>query len=228
MTDLQKKIPNCVGFIMDGNRRYAKENGLPTFSGHELGKDKLKEVVEWVGVAGIQHLIVYAFSTENWQRSKVEVEGLLNLFEQIINNFLETTDLKINVRFVGRREDFSLELQTAMQVLENRPIKEDGVFLWIALSYGGRAEILTAVNMAVTKGLPVDEKSFSALLWTKDMPDPDLIVRTGGEERLSNFLPWQSVYSELIFTPTYWPAFTKEEFNSILEIYAVRERRRGK
>lgn len=222
-------MPNCLGFIMDGNRRFAREQGLETIAGHVAGKDKLIEVMRWSKEAGVRHLVVYAFSTENWQRSEAEVAGLLGLFSQGIKELEAEARRDFVVRFIGRRNDFSSELQAEMQHLENDTVLgDDKLTLWIALSYGGRAEIVEAVNLAVRGGEVVTEESFAKLLWSADMPDPDLIVRTGGEVRLSNFLPWQSVYSELHFTPTYWPAFTKEEFNSILETYAARERRKGK
>lgn len=229
MNEVENKVPNCLGFIMDGNRRYAKEQGLDPILGHVAGKDKLIEVIKWTGEAKISHLVVYAFSTENWQRSEAEVEALMQLFSLVIEEFKSHPEKGFKVRFIGRKKDFSADLQTAMSSLEEDKGREGAALtLWIALSYGGRAEIVEAVNQAVRSGEEVTEESFAKLLWAADMPDPDLIVRTGGEVRLSNFLPWQSVYSELHFTPTYWPAFTKEEFNSILEIYAARERRKGK
>lgn len=229
MNEVENKVPHCLGFIMDGNRRFAREQGLETIAGHVAGKDKLIEVMRWSKEVGVKHLVVYAFSTENWQRSEAEVAGLLGLFSQVIKELEAESERDFAVRFIGRRKDFSSELQAEMQHLENDTATGDSkLTLWIALSYGGRAEIVEAVNLAVKGGEGVTEESFAKLLWSADMPDPDLIVRTGGEVRLSNFLPWQSVYSELHFTPTYWPAFTKEEFNSILETYAARERRKGK
>ncbi len=229
MNEVENKVPHCLGFIMDGNRRFAGEQGLETTAGHVAGKDKLIEVMRWSKEVGVKHLVVYAFSTENWQRSEAEVVGLLGLFSQSIKELEAESERDFAVRFIGRRKDFSSELQAEMQHLENdTAVGDKKLTLWIALSYGGRAEIVEAVNLAVKGGEVVTEESFAKLLWADDMPDPDLIVRTGGEVRLSNFLPWQSVYSELHFTPTYWPAFTKEEFNSILETYAARERRKGK
>lgn len=228
MTKFLQTRPTCIGFIMDGNRRYATEQGLAPLEGHRLGKEKLLEVIEWAAAAGIPHVVVYAFSTENWGRNQVEVTGLLGLFEEVIKDFIAVVNPTSHVRFVGRRDDFSVELQAAMQRVEDRELPEVSTTVWIALSYGGRAEIVAAVNKAIKNGVEVDESTFATLLWTQGMPDPDLIVRTGGEMRLSNFLPWQSVYSELFFSETYWPAFTKAEFMSILELYATRERRRGK
>lgn len=213
---------------MDGNRRYARETGLEVSLGHLAGKDKLMEVIRWTAEAEVPHLVVYAFSTENWRRSEDEVVALLSLFSIGIAELEAREEKDFAVRFIGRRSDFSPELHADMARVENSVPDVCKVTVWIALSYGGRAEIVEATNRAIAIGEPVSEESFAKLLWTCGMPDPDLLVRTGGEERLSNFLPWQTIYSELVFTKTYWPAFTKEEFTGILETYAARERRRGK
>lgn len=218
-----EKIPTCVGFIMDGNRRWATEQGLVTLEGHVAGKDKFFEMVKAVSALGIPHAVFYAFSTENWQRSEVEVVYLIDLFSEALK-VIESVGVKI----IGRRSDFNLDLQKSMAELEEKTCQYTKTTIWIALSYGGRAEIISAVNQAVTLGSTVTEETFNQLLYTAQMPDPDLIIRTGGEVRLSNFLPWQSVYSELFFTDTYWPAFTKDEFQRILAQYGDRQRRRGK
>lgn len=222
--------PKCVGFIMDGNRRFAKELGQESFSGHLAGKDKFFEVIDWVIEKKIQHAVFYAFSTENWRREESEVNGLMLMFSTALKLAEQKFNgRKINVRVVGKIEDFSPEMQGEISELEQRSSHHDPVVtVWIALSYGGRAEILEAVNKAILGRHPVDEYVFSKLLWTADMPDPDLIIRTGGEKRLSNFLPWQSVYSELFFSDIQWPAFTKDDFERILSQYADRERRIGK
>lgn len=217
------EIPTCVGFIMDGNRRWATEQGLVTLEGHVAGKDKFFEMVKAVSALGIPHAVFYAFSTENWQRSEVEVVYLIDLFSEALK-VIESVGVKI----IGRRSDFNLDLQKSMAELEEKTCQYTKTTIWIALSYGGRAEIISAVNQAVTLGSSVTEETFNQLLYTAQMPDPDLIIRTGGEVRLSNFLPWQSVYSELFFTDTYWPAFTKDEFQRILAQYGDRQRRRGK
>lgn len=223
------KMPQCVGFIMDGNRRWAKAQGLEVATGHAAGKETLTQVTQWLQEAGIPHAVFYAFSTENWKRNEAEVAALMQLFLSVLKNLKsEVENKKIAVRIIGRRNDFSEEILTAITELEaTHQVEQPVLTLWIALSYGGRAEIVAAVNEAVQRGESVDEKSFSALLWTAGMPDPDIIIRTGGEQRLSNFLPWQGVYSELFFTDTYWPAFTKDEFSRILSAYGERERRVG-
>lgn len=222
-TDIQ-----CLGFIMDGNRRWAKEQGLSTLEGHKRGHEVFAEYVRLVRDAGIPHAVFYAFSTENWSRSKEEVEYLMELFKTVLTNLLQgVTEQKVRVRIVGRWEDFSPELQTLMRDVEEGSKEYEETTIWIALSYGGRAEIVAAVNEAVCKGKEVTEAEFETLLWTADMPDPDIIVRTSGEHRLSNFMTWRSVYSELLFLDKHWPALTKDDFDGILREYETRERRRG-
>ncbi|KKU68191.1 MAG: Isoprenyl transferase [Parcubacteria group bacterium GW2011_GWA2_47_16] len=215
--------------IMDGNRRWAKAKNLPTFEGHRRGYEKLKEVARWVKKAGIKYLVVYALSTENWNRAKDEVSYLLDLIRLVLTEEFESIK-KDGGRIIciGERERFSTDIQELMDKAERETSAVQGVTLVLALSYGGRAEIVQAVNRAVLKGVPVDEKSFDNLLWTKNIPNPDLIIRTGGEMRLSGFLPWQSVYSELFFTKTFWPDFSEGEFKSILEEFSNRKRNFGK
>ncbi len=222
-------LPACVGFIMDGNRRWATEQGLATFAGHSAGYDNFFTIARAVRELGIKHSVFYAFSTENWHRTKEEVGYLLGLFEKLLAEYAaRLKEEQVRVRIIGRRGDFAPELQQQMSDLEHDSERFiDNGTVWIALSYGGRAEIIQAVNAAVAAGTLVDEDSFSELLWTAGMPDPDIIIRTSGEQRVSNFLPWQSVYSEFFFTPTYWPAFTKEEFTRIVAQYAERKRRKG-
>ena len=214
---------------MDGNRRWAKEQGLPTLDGHQRGfNNTFLEVVRFVRDEKISHAVFYAFSTENWKRTKEEVGYLMNLISESLSRMTEELEEHgVRVRIVGRREDFSPQLQLQMNELEDKSAVYTGTTIWIALSYGGRAEIVEAVNEAVTKGQVVDESSFEKLLWTADMPDPDMIVRTSGECRLSNFLTWKSVYSELYFIEKHWPALTKADLQDILAEYAKRERRQG-
>ncbi len=221
--------PQCVGFIMDGNRRWAKEQGLATLVGHQAGEEKFYEAAAWIKEAVIPYAVFYAFSTENWLRDKVEVSYLMDLFEVFISKMIaEIKTTEVRVHIIGERRRFSPALQNLMNELEVVSAAYEGTTIWVALSYGGRAEIVSACNAAITAGVLVDENSFSTFLATAGMPDPDLIIRTGGDMRLSNFLPWQSVYSELFFSDTYWPAFTKDEFTRIVGQYADRQRRRGK
>lgn len=217
---------------MDGNRRWAKERGLPTLEGHRKGGDVLLDSIRFGTDKNIPHAVYYAFSTENWKRSKQEVEYLMRLFgkwlDRIETELLAEAEGKVRVRIVGRREDFREELQARMNHLEEISTTSDNTTtVWVALSYGGRAEIVEAVNRAIEKGEEVHEQSFKELLWTAELPDPDIIVRTSGEQRLSNFLTWSSVYSELYFIEKHWPALTNEDFEDILNEYGKRERRRG-
>ena len=216
---------------MDGNRRWAKEQGMPTNEGHRKGYEKLKEVMSWSREAGIPHVVIYGFSTENWQRSEEEVSYPMQIFRFILENEIgKMIEKRIRVRFIGDLARFSEDIQKMMMRMEaDSDGKEYDSTLHLAMSYGGRAEIVAATNALLKEGkISVSEEEFSHTLWTKGMVDPDLIIRTGGEKRLSNFLPWQSVYSELFFSDTKWPMFTKEEFDAILAAYSERERRRGK
>ena len=220
--------PACVGIILDGNRRWAKENGVSKLEGHRAGMETLKKTVRFVRDSDIKHLIVYAFSTENWNRDKDEVSYLMDLFREAIKKEMnELGKENVRVRFVGQRERFSEDLQQSMDEIEKETIKNEAITLWVCLSYGGRAEIVVAAN-SVAKSDLITEELLAKNLWTAEMPDPDIIIRTGGEKRLSNFLLWQSAYSELFFTDTLCPDFNKEEFDSILAEFALRERRRGK
>lgn len=220
----------CVGIIMDGNRRWAKEKGKPSLEGHKAGYEILAETAGWARDVKIPNLVAYAFSTENWGRSEEEVGYLMSLFRFIVN---EQSDRmvkeRVRVRFIGQRERFEKDLQEGMRRIEEATGKEYDITLHIALSYGGRAEIVAAANQLLSeKSSPVTEEEFSKKLWSYPMPDPDIIIRTGGDMRLSGFLPWQNIYSELFFIPTLWPDFSKEEFEGIVEEFHSRERRRGK
>jgi len=179
--------------------------------------------------AEVKHLIVYAFSTENWGREPTEVAYLMELIHQAIKkDFKKLGEEGVRVRFAGQLERFSADLQQSMTNLEKETSKNSAITLWICLSYGGHAEIVNAARTLATAGTEITEESLGNNLWTAEMPDPDIIIRTGGEKRLSNFLTWKSVYSELFFTEVYWPDFNKKEFESILTEFALRERRRGK
>ena len=217
-----------VGIIMDGNRRWAKNRGVPSIEGHRAGYEKLKEVAGWARELNIRDVVVYGFSTENWNRSEEEVAYLMNLLRTFLEK--EITSLKkerVRIKFAGQRERFPEDIQKEMVRAETETA--DGEYtLWLALSYGGRAEILHAVNHLIAEGKEVDEETFSRVLWTSKMPDPDIIIRTSGEQRLSGFLPWQSVYSELFFIESLWPEFSKNDLDGILAEYEERERRHGK
>lgn len=225
------KIPECVGLIMDGNRRWAKEAGLPAFEGHRAGYQKLKEVLQWAKEFDIHNVIVYALSTENWNRSKDEIKYLMHLVRTMLRDELdEITKEDVRIVLAGDLSRFPEDIQRLMHEAMERTKDKKPYTLVVAASYGGRAEIVHAVNALLEEGadVPVDEKQFASKLWTAGVPDPDMIVRTGGVERLSNFLPWQTVYSELFFTDTFWPNFSRAEFEKILKEFASRERRFGK
>lgn len=223
-----KNIPACIGIILDGNRRWAKEQGLPSFEGHRRGMDNIEPIALAARDRGIRHMIVYAFSTENWNRSKEEVSYLMGIFETIARERLARfSDQGMAVRFIGQRERFSSVLQELMREAEEKNLVDPKLTVWICLSYGGKADIVQAAQAVMQTGAEVSETSIAQHLWTAGMPDPDLIIRTGGEQRLSNFLTWQSVYSELFFLKTYWPEFSEKDLRSVLEEYAERERRMG-
>jgi len=214
---------------MDGNRRWAKEKGLPTLEGHRAGTEAVKTVVRAAGERGIKHLAVFAFSTENWQREPAEVSYLMGLFMEMAKLHAEELAQEgARTRFVGQRERFSPELQKAMDDIEQKTAHNDKITLWICLSYGGRAEIVAAAKALAAAGQEITEESLRGYFWSADMPDPDIIIRTGGEKRLSGFLLWQSAYSELFFIDKYWPDFGKEDLEAVLSEYAARERRMGK
>jgi len=216
---------------MDGNRRFARERGLATLEGHRMGYAKAKEVAQWCRDAGVRHLVLYAFSTENWNRAPEEVAYLTDMMKKLLLS--EVDELRKEhgaVRFVGDLERFGADFAAQARALEAQNPADPVLTVSIALSYGGRAEIVRAVNKLLDEAPrgEVGEKEFEKHLWTAGVPDPDIVLRTGGERRLSGFLPWQSVYSELFFLDTYWPAFSKKEFDEILAAYAKRERRMGK
>lgn len=223
-------IPRTIGIIMDGNRRWAKAKGMPTLEGHRAGYEKVRDVLRWSRESGVQSLIVYAFSTENWNRTAEEVSYLMDLFRTMVGVITEEAKQN-NTRliFLGERHRFAPDLLHAIITAENETRELAAFTFGIGLSYGGRTEIVDAIHRIPKEKLEtISEEEFSQLLWTKEIPDPDLIIRTSGEERLSNFLPWQCVYSELFFTKTLWPDFSREEFDHILAEYGERDRRRGK
>ena len=225
------KGPRSVGIIMDGNRRWAKERGLPTFDGHLKGLEKLYEIAEWAEEdTSVEEVTLYAFSTENWNRDPAEVNYLIELLERAFKKDLARfVKIGVRLRFIGSRERVSAHLQGILNEAEEKTRDGTKGTLVIAFSYGGRAEIISAVNKLLMEGkTEVDEAAFKDAMWSAGLLDPDLIIRTGGEQRLSNFLTWQSVYSELFFTDTKWPDFSWEEFSRIIDDFKTRERRHGK
>lgn len=219
-----------LGIIMDGNRRWAREHGLPAFEGHRAGYGKVEEVAKWCQETGIKYLTLFAFSTENWQRSKDEVALLMQLL-----NLAFTKDIRklhesnVRVRVIGKRQSLPEGLQKAIENAEALTEKNFGFNLNLAISYGGRQEIVDAFNR-ILKEPPqaITEEVITRNIYTSGMPDPDLVIRTSGELRTSGFLLWQSAYAELYFTNKYWPEFSKEDFEAALGDFTDRQRRFGK
>ena len=221
-------LPEHVAVIMDGNGRWAKERGLARIAGHNEGMKALREIVRHTSDLGIKYLTVYAFSTENWKRSEEEVSGIFKLLVLYVKSELadlNRNNVKINILGDVSKlpEDAAKAADTAVETTKSN----SGLVFNIAINYGGRAEIVQAVNKAIEKGEKVSEDSFSELLYTSGMPDPDLIIRTGNEFRISNFLIWQCAYSEIVISPVYWPDFDPKEYEKCLLEYEKRDRRFG-
>ena len=225
------EVARAVAIIMDGNGRWAAEHGVSVAEGHRAGSRALRPVVETAIDLGIESLVVYAFSTENWSREAEEVEALMEIFGETIERELEDLAAQgVRCRFVGRRDRAPDWLLAKMQELEAATADKSRLQLWIAFDYGGRAELVDAARRLVESGADpgdVDEAAFGALLYEPEMPDPDLVIRTSGERRISNFLLWQSAYAEYVFTDTLWPDFGPEELRTAIEEYVRRRRRFG-
>jgi undecaprenyl diphosphate synthase len=225
------KTPTHVAIIMDGNGRWAIEKGLPRVSGHKAGTENLREVIEASVEFGIQYLTIYAFSTENWNRPKEEIQGLMRIFKTMLDReLMNLHENGVKLRHFGHLD--RIEKTLKKKVLEAIELTKNNqtLILNVAFNYGGRDEILRAVQGIIKDGLSaedVDENTFSHYLYSADCPDPDLIIRTSGELRCSNFLIWQGAYAEWYFTPTYWPDFGREELHQALSSYNERERRYG-
>ena len=222
-----RNTPDHVAIIMDGNGRWATRRGKRRGEGHVAGAKTLGDVLKWCGDRGIRYLTVYAFSTENWKRPREEVDGLMKLFARMLKS-KEGDFFRNRVRFrmIGRRGDLSPKLRGVIESLEARTEHFEREFI-VAISYGGRAEIVDAVNAAMEKGERLTEETFRSYLYAPDVPDPDLVIRTSGECRTSNFLLWESAYSEYYFTDTLWPDFSEKDLDAALASYAARHRRRG-
>lgn len=232
----QKHLPIHIGFIMDGNRRWAKERGLTTPQGHKAGADALERVVEACFERGVRHITFYAFSTENWNRPAAEVSALMSLFSRYLDSLLdrwEKSDKTVyhhtRICFIGDLSGFDDKFRERVDRIENlSKTKEIRMTMNIAINYGGRADILQAVNRAIREGkTELTEQDIDDRLYTAGQPDPDLIIRTGGEMRLSNFLLWQSSYAEYYSDPCYWPDFDGDRLDIALEAYTKRIRKFG-
>ena len=228
-----KNIPYHLGIIMDGNRRWAKANGLPTLEGHRRGYDRVKKIGQWCKKRGIKVLTLWAFSTENWGRSKAEIDYLMNILKFALskNEINQLHKDGIKVRVIGQKERLSKDLQKLIKETEGRTKNNKEGILNLAISYGGRADILQAIQKIVNKKIPADqitEETIDQNLWTAGLPNPDLIIRTSGELRTSGFLTWESAYAELYFCQKHWPDFTEEDLDKAILDFQNRQRRMGK
>ncbi len=226
------KIPQHVAIIMDGNGRWAQERGLPRLAGHRAGTENLRRIIEACVEFGIKYLTIYAFSTENWARPRDEVEGLMDIMEEVIDREVpKLHEQGVQIRHLGKMEGIRPELQQKLREAVELTKQNTRLVLNVALNYGGRDEIVQAIRRMLQDGVSPDEVTeelVSQYLYTSGIPDPDLIIRTSGEYRVSNFLLWQGAYAEWYFTPVYWPDFDKEELRKALEDYARRQRRFGR
>ena len=223
----KNKIPTHIAFIMDGNGRWAQNKNLPKAKGHEEGARSVEAVVNAALKAGVKYITLYAFSTENWKRSKTEIAALMKLLSKTLDKFIKENDPKVKVIFSGRRDplpkDILAKMDKAAQIKKDNP----ALTLNLAINYGSRQEITDAANKLIAEGKKeITQEDISGALYN-NLPEPDLIVRTSGEQRLSNFLLWQSAYSEFYFTPVLWPDFKEEHFRQAVEEYGRRQRRFG-
>lgn len=232
---MEENLPKHIAIIMDGNRRWAKKRMLPVKLGHKEGAETLKKIVRYANKIGIGYITVYAFSTENWKREKEEVEALMSLLENYLDDFAKEADTEnIVIRVIGRRKELSESLLKKIDQTVERTKNNTGTIFTIALNYGGRDEIVNAIKgiaSDVKNGVldidSINEELVSNYMYTKNMPDPDLMIRTSGELRTSNFLPWQLVYSEFLFVDKYWPDFSEEDIDNAVEVYRKRNRKFG-
>lgn len=226
--------PQSIGIVLDGNRRWARERGYPTLVGHKAGYERVKELLGWSQEAGIKWITIYAFSAENWQRATDEVNYMMDILRQaLINDFISEFKPKgYKLRIIGDRTRFPHDIQELLSKAEKETAEGENLTVVLALSYGGQDEILAAINkllgdMGREKGAITKER-FEKYMWSHGVPHPDLIIRAGGEQRLSNFLTWQSVYSELFFVKKLWPDMSREDFFDVLREFGERNRRFGK
>lgn len=230
--DSAAPVPRHVAIIMDGNGRWARKRGLPRLAGHRAGTDNIRRVIDGSAERGVEFLTLYAFSTENWDRPHEEVKGLMGIMEEVIHRETRTLhEQGVRLRHLGKLDRLAPGLQTAVRQAVELTQDNRRITLNIAFNYGGRSEILEAVRSIVRAGIPpeeIDEATLGQHLFISDTPDPDLIIRTAGEMRLSNFLLWQSAYSEYYSTPALWPDFDQAELESALAAYGQRRRRFGK
>lgn len=231
----QENLPKHIAIIMDGNRRWAKSKGLPVALGHKEGAKTLEKTVRYAKKLGIKYITVYAFSTENWKRAADEVSALMNLMQSYLDDYSKRADSEnIKMNFLGSRQELSSKMQNSIDKCMERTRNNTGITFNIALNYGGRNEIVKAVKDIAEKvkddKISIDditEQMVSDNLYTQGQPDPDLLIRTSGEIRLSNFLPWQLVYTEFVFIEKNWPDFNEKDLDEAIEIYQKRNRKFG-
>ena len=231
----KENLPKHIAIIMDGNRRWAKAKGKPAGFGHKEGAKVLEKIVRYANKIGIEHITVYAFSPENWKRAKEEVSTLMALFQSYLDDYSKRADSEnIKVKIIGNRKGLSAKMISSIEKCMERTKNNTGIVFNIALNYGGREELLNVTHQIaedVKKGIlqpeEITEKDIEKYLYTKGQPDPDLLIRTSGEKRLSNFLPWQLSYSEFLFIDKNWPDFTEEDLNYAIEEYQKRTRKFG-
>ncbi len=232
----EKKIPNHVAIILDGNGRWAKSKGMPREYGHTIGAKNVETIIEAADDLGIRYVTYYAFSTENWKRPEKEVQKLMNLLRDYLKTAIKKANKNnIRMKIIGDRTGLAEDLQTQIERVEEATAENTGITMTIAINYGSRDEIVRAVNRIqkeMKEGkIPeteITEKMIASYLDTADLPDPDLMIRTSGEQRLSNYLLWQLAYSEFYFTDVPWPAFSKKDLEEAVSAYANRDRRYGK
>ena len=231
----KENLPKHIAVIMDGNRRWAKNLGKPSSFGHKEGAKTLEKIVRYANKIGIEHITVHAFSTENWRRTEEEVNSLMMLFQSYLDDYAKRADTEnIKVKIIGSREGLSKRMKSSIERCMERTKDNTGIVFNIALNYGGRDELIQAIKSVALdvkenkiKVDEIDEKMISDHLYTKEQPDPDLLIRTSGEIRLSNFLPWQLVYSEFLFVDKNWPDFSEEDLDKAIEEYQKRTRKFG-
>lgn len=232
----KENLPKHIAIIMDGNRRWAKEKGYPAQMGHKKGAEVLERTIKYCNERGIKYLTVYAFSTENWKRTTEEVSTIMIIFEKYLDKFIEMSDLEnIKLRVLGNVEELPKNIKEKIEKMYERTKDNTGLNFNIAFNYGGRDELVRATkNIAqdvLNKKINIEditEQTIADNLYTKGQEDPDLVIRTSGELRISNFLPWQIAYSEFLFLDKYWPEFTNEDIDRAIEVYSNRHRRKGK
>ena len=229
--ELPDRVPNHIAIIMDGNGRWARARGLPRLAGHRAGTENIRRVIEACVEFGVKYLTIYAFSTENWGRPEDEVSGLMRIFDDVFNRELaELHRQGAQLRHVGRLDGVKPSLQEKVRKGIELTKNNDRLVLNVAFNYGGRDEIVCAVRKMLAEGVKPEEVTaelFDRYLFTADSPDPDLVIRTSGEQRTSNFLLWQSAYSEWVFPEVYWPDFGRKELLAAIQEYGQRERRYG-